>query len=80
MISADSQQPGLTEQQTRSLRSAYLFGVELHLVLCLWEKLNIISSVNLLSDYADLISNRYLKYNSRYAHTLLVALEYNSTK
>lgn len=40
-----------------------LFGVELHLVLSLGEKLNVIRPVNLLGDYSNLISDRELDRN-----------------
>jgi len=40
-----------------------LFGVELHLVLSLWEQLNVIRSVDLLGDYSNFISNRELERN-----------------
>lgn len=40
-----------------------LFGVELHLVLSLWEKLNIICTIDLLGNYSNLISNGELKWN-----------------
>lgn len=35
----------------------HLFGVELHLTLGLWEKLNVISSIDLLSNYSDFVSD-----------------------
>lgn len=55
--------PDKTEERNKRKRGrdADLFGVELHLVLSLWEKLNIIGTVDLLGDYSDLISNRELE-------------------
>jgi len=49
-----------------NFKLADLFGVELHLMLGLGEKLNIIGSVDLLSDYSNFISNRELKRRKRY--------------
>lgn len=57
-------------------RDADLFGVELHLVLSLWEKLNVICSVDLLGNYSDLISNRELKRDYTYMlHKCVVCSE-----
>lgn len=41
---------------------ADLFGVALHLLLGIWEQLNIISSIDLLGDDANLVNNGELKH------------------
>lgn len=57
----------MADERNKSTRGvADLFGVELHLVLGLREKLNIICTVDLLGNYSNLISNRELKWNWRY--------------
>lgn len=44
------------DQQTTDL-----FGVELHLVLGLWEQLDVVRAVDLLGNCSDLVSNRQLR-------------------
>lgn len=60
--------PDKTDERHASKRGADLFGVELHLALSLWEKLNVVRSVDLLANYSDLISNGELKRNLKYTH------------
>lgn len=51
-------------------RDADLFGVELHLVLSVWEELDIICPIDLLGDYSNLIGNRELERKDLHIYTL----------
>lgn len=53
----------MTLSKETDFRVTHLFGVQLHLVLGFRKKLNIIGSIDLLSDYSNLVSNRKLKRN-----------------
>lgn len=55
-----------TDESTQpTVSGANLFGVELHLVLSLWKKLDVVSPVDFLSDCSNLVSNRKLERNTR---------------
>lgn len=61
VLLGNKQTTGLTTLKKTTLWHADLFGVELHLALGLGEKLDIVGSVDLLSNYSNLVRNRELK-------------------
>lgn len=55
----------IDESKQSTVSGADLFGVELHLVLSLWKKIDVVGAVDFLSDCSNLISNRKLERNIR---------------